>query len=54
MPDVGWSDIGVLHDTREDLQMAIVQPIRRPELFVAVGTVATCGVLLWGPPACGK
>ena len=54
VPDVTWSDIGALHTTREELQMAIVQPIRRPELFSAVGIEAACGVLLWGPPGCGK
>lgn len=54
VPDVVWSDIGALHATREELHMAIVQPIRRPELFSAVGIEAACGVLLWGPPGCGK
>lgn len=54
VPDVTWADIGALHTTREELHMAIVQPIRRPELFSAVGIEAACGVLLWGPPGCGK
>ncbi|KAF8621996.1 hypothetical protein AX15_007350 [Amanita polypyramis BW_CC] len=54
VPDVTWSDIGALHSIREELQMAIVQPIKRPELFNAVGIEAACGVLLWGPPGCGK
>ena len=54
VPDVTWADIGALHSTREELHMAIVQPIRRPELFSAVGIEAPCGVLLWGPPGCGK
>ncbi|TDL25837.1 ribosome biogenesis ATPase RIX7 [Rickenella mellea] len=54
VPDVTWADIGALHATREELHMAIVQPIRRPELFVKVGISAPCGVLLWGPPGCGK
>ncbi|KAG2064020.1 AAA-domain-containing protein [Suillus decipiens] len=54
VPDVTWADIGALHRTREELHMAIVQPIRRPELFSAVGIEAACGVLLWGPPGCGK
>lgn len=54
VPDVTWSDIGALHATREELHMAIVQPIRRPELFSLVGIEAACGVLLWGPPGCGK
>ncbi|KAH7928310.1 AAA-domain-containing protein [Leucogyrophana mollusca] len=54
VPDVTWSDIGALHGTREELHMAIVQPIKRPELFKEVGIDAACGVLLWGPPGCGK
>lgn len=54
VPDVAWSDIGALHRTRDELHMAIVQPIKRPELFSAVGIEAACGVLLWGPPGCGK
>ena len=54
VPDITWSDIGALHGIREELQMAIVQPIKRPELFNAVGIEAACGVLLWGPPGCGK
>ncbi|KAG6329999.1 hypothetical protein ID866_9091 [Astraeus odoratus] len=54
VPDVTWTDIGALRAIREELQMAIVQPIRRPELFSAVGIAAACGVLLWGPPGCGK
>lgn len=54
VPDVTWTDIGALHATREELHMSIVQPIKRPELFSAVGIEAPCGVLLWGPPGCGK
>lgn len=54
VPDVTWSDIGALHETRDELHMAIVQPIRRPELFKRVGITAPGGVLLWGPPGCGK
>ena len=54
VPDVTWSDIGALYATRDELHMAVVQPIRRPELFRAVGIDAPAGVLLWGPPGCGK
>jgi ribosome biogenesis ATPase len=54
VPDVTWADIGALHGVRDELHMAIVQPIRRPEIFKAVGITAPSGVLLWGPPGCGK
>lgn len=54
VPDVTWADIGALHPIRSELQMAIVQPIAHPELFSLVGITAPTGVLLWGPPGCGK
>ena len=54
IPDVTWSDVGALHAIRRELHMAFIQPIRRPELFRAVGIDAPAGVFLWGPPGCGK
>ncbi|KAK9237423.1 P-loop containing nucleoside triphosphate hydrolase protein [Lipomyces kononenkoae] len=54
IPDITWADVGALERVRIELQMAIVQPIRRPELYAQVGITAPAGVLLWGPPGCGK
>lgn len=54
VPDVSWEDIGALQSVRMELQMAIVQPIKCPEFFAHLGIVAPAGVLLWGPPGCGK
>ncbi|KAH3901599.1 probable Ribosome biogenesis ATPase RIX7 [Saccharomycodes ludwigii] len=54
VPDVTWDNIGALKKTRIELNMAIVQPIKRPELYEKVGITAPAGVLLWGPPGCGK
>ncbi len=54
IPHTTWRDVGALHAVREELQMAIVEPIRRPERYEKVGIVAPTGVLLWGPPGCGK
>ena len=54
VPDVSWDDIGALKTVREELQTAIVEPIKDPELYASVGINAPTGVLLWGPPGCGK
>ena len=54
VPKVSWDDVGALAAIRDELHMAIVQPIRHPALFAAVGISAPAGVLLWGPPGCGK
>jgi ribosome biogenesis ATPase len=54
IPDTTWAHIGALHEVREQLEMAIVEPIRRPESFARLGLTTPAGVLLWGPPGCGK
>lgn len=54
VPDVTWANVGALSKIRIELNMAIVQPIKRPELYEKVGISAPAGVLLWGPPGCGK
>jgi ribosome biogenesis ATPase len=54
IPDTTWAHIGALHEVREQLAMAIIEPIKRPESFARVGITAPTGVLLWGPPGCGK
>ena len=54
VPDVTWDDVGALSELRQQLQLAIVQQIREPELYSSVGITAPSGVLLWGPPGCGK
>ncbi|XP_055758256.1 nuclear valosin-containing protein-like isoform X2 [Salvelinus fontinalis] len=54
VPDVTWDDVGALHDIREELTMAILAPVRSPEQFKALGLSAPAGVLLAGPPGCGK
>ncbi|CAG8669553.1 9460_t:CDS:10 [Acaulospora morrowiae] len=54
VPDVTWADVGALKFVRDELRMAIVEPIKHPEFFKKVGIIAPSGVLLWGPPGCGK
>ncbi|KAM3853162.1 nuclear valosin-containing protein-like [Vipera latastei] len=54
VPDVTWADIGALEEVREELTMAILAPVRNPEQFRSLGLLAPAGVLLAGPPGCGK
>ncbi|KAI1287216.1 putative AAA family ATPase/60S ribosome export protein Rix7 [Xylaria venustula] len=54
IPDTTWAHIGALHDVREELMLSIVEPIHHPEKFRALGIDGPSGVLLWGPPGCGK
>ncbi|XP_051042414.1 nuclear valosin-containing protein-like isoform X2 [Phodopus roborovskii] len=54
VPNVTWADIGALEDIREELIMAILAPVRNPDQFRTLGLVAPAGILLAGPPGCGK
>lgn len=54
VPDVTWNDVGAMKPIREELEYAVVEPIRNPEIYAAAGITAPSGVLLWGPPGCGK
>jgi ribosome biogenesis ATPase len=54
VPDVSWKDIGALDSVRAELQAAIIDPIEDPGLYRHFGMDTPSGVLLWGPPGCGK
>ncbi|KAK3698457.1 Ribosome biogenesis ATPase rix7 [Vermiconidia calcicola] len=53
-PEVSWDDIGALKPVRHKLQTQLVAPIKSPEIYAAIGLTSPAGVLLWGPPGCGK
>lgn len=54
IPDVTWKDIGALKEVREDLQLAILAPVRYADQFQSLGINRAQGILLSGPPGCGK
>lgn len=54
VPDVTWDDVGSLSQVRKDLQLAVLAPVKYPELLIKLGLSAPSGVLLCGPPGCGK
>lgn len=54
VPDVSWDDVGALQSTREELALSVLEPITHPEKFEALGLPLPAGVLLYGPPGCGK
>ena len=53
-PTTKWSDIGGLEEIKKELIRVIEKPIKEPETFKAYGVRPAKGVLLYGPPGCGK
>lgn len=54
IPGTTWEDIGALKNLREELESSICWPITDPEKFKIFNINPPAGVLLYGPPGCGK
>lgn len=54
IPSVTYEDIGGIHDSIQKVREMIELPLRHPELFTRLGIEPPKGVLLHGPPGCGK
>ncbi|MFX0134517.1 MAG: CDC48 family AAA ATPase [Candidatus Hodarchaeota archaeon] len=53
-PNVSWTDIGGLEDVKQELKEAVELPLKSPESFANIGIEPPKGILLFGPPGCGK
>ena len=54
VPDISYSDIGGLDDQIEQIADAVELPFLHPDLFAEHRLPAPKGILLYGPPGCGK
>eukprot|EP00922_Rhytidocystis_sp_ex-Travisia-forbesii_P041135 GHVS01061388.1.p1 GENE.GHVS01061388.1~~GHVS01061388.1.p1 ORF type:complete len:768 (+),score=141.93 GHVS01061388.1:108-2306(+) len=54
IPEFTWNDVGALHELRHELIRRICNPIRDSALYRELGLDTPAGVLLYGPPGCGK
>lgn len=52
--DIKFADVGGMEKVKDDIRMKIIHPLKNPDLFAAYGKKAGGGVLLYGPPGCGK
>ncbi|HEV2086732.1 MAG TPA: ATP-binding protein, partial [Cryptosporangiaceae bacterium] len=53
-PTVRLADVGGMEQVKQRLEMAFLGPMRNPELAKAYGKSLAGGLLLYGPPGCGK
>jgi len=54
VPTVHWEDIGGLDEVKQELKEAVEWPLKNPEIFSRLGIKPPKGILLFGPPGCGK
>ncbi|WP_334121620.1 proteasome ATPase [Glutamicibacter sp.] len=54
VPEISYSDIGGLNSQIEAIKDSVELPFTHPELYREHGLSAPKGILLYGPPGCGK
>jgi SpoVK/Ycf46/Vps4 family AAA+-type ATPase len=53
-PTINFDDVGGMNKVKEEIKIKIIQPLLHPELYKAYGKKVGGGILLYGPPGCGK
>ena len=53
-PNVNFSDVGGMDAVKKEIELKIIKPLLHPELYKAYGKKIGGGILLYGPPGCGK
>jgi transitional endoplasmic reticulum ATPase len=53
-PEVSFKDVGGMENVKREIDLKIVQPLLHPEIYKAYGKKIGGGILLYGPPGCGK
>mgnify|MGYP001772611015 CR=1 FL=1 len=53
-PNIYYSDIGGLDEQVREIREVVELPLKHPELFEELGIEPPKGILLYGPPGCGK
>lgn len=54
VPQVGWERVGGQDEAKRVIREAIEFPLLYPDLYKRFGKRAMKGILLYGPPGCGK
>jgi transitional endoplasmic reticulum ATPase len=53
-PTLTFADVGGMDALKEEIRLKIIYPLAHPELYEAYGKSVGGGILLYGPPGCGK
>ncbi len=53
-PKITFADVGGMEKVKEEIRLKIIHPLTHPELYKAYGKPIGGGILMYGPPGCGK
>lgn len=53
-PGISFKDVGGLGQVKKEIDLKIIKPLQHQALYEAYGKKTGGGILLYGPPGCGK
>jgi transitional endoplasmic reticulum ATPase len=53
-PKLRFADVGGMERVKQEIALKIIEPLKNPDLYKAFGKKTGGGILLYGPPGCGK
>ncbi|CCH03136.1 putative cell division cycle ATPase [Fibrella aestuarina BUZ 2] len=53
-PAIRFADVGGMDAVKDEIALKIIFPLTKPDLYKAYGKKTGGGILLYGPPGCGK
>jgi len=53
-PSINFEDVGGMDEVKKQISLKIIKPLEHKELYQAYGKKIGGGILLYGPPGCGK
>jgi transitional endoplasmic reticulum ATPase len=53
-PRIAFADVGGMDSVKDEIRMKIIHPLQHPEIYKAYGKTIGGGILMYGPPGCGK
>jgi ATP-dependent 26S proteasome regulatory subunit len=53
-PKVNFDGVGGMDALKDEIRLKIIHPLNHPDIYKAYGKAIGGGILLYGPPGCGK
>lgn len=53
-PRLTFKDVGGMEKLKDEIRLKIIHPLEKPEIYQAYGKAVGGGILMYGPPGCGK
>ncbi len=53
-PKISFTDVGGMKELKNEIELKIIHPLNHPDIYAAYGKSIGGGIMMYGPPGCGK